>query len=155
MEFFNFVKKATLITRIDQFSELRRFIDQTLIEEKYKENDLVIVLGDLNVDHRKCIYNFENFKHPLRPHFGVYNEIEELMKIMTKNKNKDNKLIDLLLENHKERPVTYGDIMLNEKNEKIPKETALTNQEDLLSEQSLDYILEYIPRELDEKIMNV
>lgn len=116
---------------------------------------MVIIAGDLNVDHRKGVYNFQNFKHPLREHVGPYHEFEEIVKILSKNKNQDNILIDLLCENHKERPITYGDVTVNEKNEKVPKETALTIEEDLLSEQSLDYILQYIPRELNGKILNV
>lgn len=116
---------------------------------------MVIIAGDLNVDYRNCVYSFQNFNHPLREHFGPYHEYDEIIKILTKNKNKNNIVIDLLCQNFKERPVTYGDIILDEKNEKTPKETALTNPEDLLSEQSLDYILQYIPRELNEKILNV
>ena len=42
-------------------------------------------------------------------------------------------------------PITYGDVKIDENGKEMPRETQLTNKEDLAAKMCLDYVLQFIP----------
>jgi len=97
--FFVF-KKSSLKTRIDQFQEMRTFIEAMLKKHNFEENHLVLIAGDFNIDSRHCIHPIE-FVNDLK--IGelllkeMYNEYEYLLfDVLAGSKDDKDKIIDIL-----------------------------------------------------------
>jgi len=151
--YFGETQKYPIMVRADQFTTVRTFMESSLKKNGYKPGDLVLLVGDFNVDARKPFIETEKIKlYPgfeKYPHLGaqeMFNEYEAMTCFISDN-NKD-ELDDLLLQNHGEHPITYAESKINETDEPVPLETVLTHKDDHCSNQSLDFIFRLNPRSI-------
>jgi len=145
------------LKRMEQFDCFKDFIKDTLKKKDYKDNDLVLLTGDFNVNGREAArFNsgdneiatvLQNL--PVLTTKPAFREYEALLSCLSGN-NSD-RIEDLLLKNHNEHPVTFGDFYVNDKNERKPRETVLTHPACLCSNESLDYIFRYVPNLSDSE----
>jgi len=153
--YFGENQRYPILTRADQFATLRQFIDTTLQNNGHKEGEMVLLVGDFNVDSRKPfietskIKTYAGFKE--YPHLGEndhFDEYESMKCFLSKNGKDD--LDDLLFQSYNEHPITYADTFMHEDEGMKPLETALTAK-DLCSNQSLDYIFRLNPKTLKNR----
>jgi len=144
-------KRLSIVTRGDQMNVIRNFMQECLSNYGWKENDMCLLVGDLNVDARNPFIETEKVqKYPMfkqYPHLGekeVFNEYQAMMCVLSDNHN--DSLEDLLLKTYGDHPITYGDTYIDDNKEIKPLETVLTLRDDLCTNQSLDYIFLYTPR---------
>jgi len=144
-------KRLSIVTRGDQMNVIRTFMQECLSNYGWKENDMCLLVGDLNVDSRNPFIETEKVqKYPMfkqYPHLGekeIFNEYQAMMCVLSDNHN--DSLEDLLLKTYGDHPITYGDTYIDDNKEIKPLETKLTLSDDLCSNQSLDYIFLYTPR---------
>jgi hypothetical protein len=152
--YFGENQRFPILTRADQFTMLRQFIATMLPKNNYKDGELVLIVGDFNVDSRHPfietdkIPQYPGFKD--YPHLGSekqFNEYDAMTCFLSDN-NKD-VLEDLLLGRYREHPITYADSQADDDSEDLkPLETVLTHKDDLCSNQSLDYIFRLHPKSL-------
>ncbi|CAK84271.1 unnamed protein product (macronuclear) [Paramecium tetraurelia] len=141
--------RATVSTRIDQLYCFKKFVHSTLEQQQAQENDLILLVGDYNIDSR---YE-QGYPNDVLKQFPIlqqqlgnpqkYQEYDALISIMTNN-GKD-KFINLLLEQEGKFLITYADYVEDESGQKKPMEIQLTDKADLLTGQCLDYIFQMIP----------
>jgi hypothetical protein len=118
-----------------------------------------LVVGDFNVNGRHLtkpiMDQFRNFlKFPEGRGYQVFfdewfndlSEYNEMLNLLSECGS----VSDLAWANFGESPVTYGEKILHPEGEAHPGDVILTGPEDLLSEQSLDYILHISNEELEE-----
>eukprot|EP01102_Stenamoeba_stenopodia_P000697 TRINITY_DN10647_c0_g1_i1.p1 TRINITY_DN10647_c0_g1~~TRINITY_DN10647_c0_g1_i1.p1 ORF type:complete len:425 (+),score=88.98 TRINITY_DN10647_c0_g1_i1:103-1377(+) len=87
-----------------------------------------ILLGDLNVNGRKCPANADE-------------DSEEYLKMLSIFQSPDHTICDLLKVHQGGQPVTFGDVFVDSYTDQVkPRETKLTHPEDLCTQQRLDYI---------------
>jgi len=151
--YFGSNQKYPILTRADQFTTLRQFMLTTLKKNECKEEEMVLIVGDFNVDSRKPyietnqILNYAGFtEYPHLKSQDNFNEYEAMLCYLSDN-NKDG-IEDLLMETYKEHPITYADSYIADTQEMKPLETVLTHTDDLCSNQSLDYIFRINPKSL-------
>jgi endonuclease/exonuclease/phosphatase family metal-dependent hydrolase len=144
-------KRLSIMTRGDQLALIRAFMQECLAKHGWKENEMCLLVGDLNVDARNPFIESDKVKkypqYKLYSHLGdkeLFNEYEAMMCILSDNHN--DSLEDLLHKTYGEHPITYGDTYMDDNKEMKPIETVLTLPDDLCSNQSLDYIFQYTPR---------
>jgi endonuclease/exonuclease/phosphatase family metal-dependent hydrolase len=144
-------KRLSIMTRGEQLNVLRTFVEECHAKYEWKENEMSLIVGDLNIDARnpfiekEKVQSYSMFKH--HPHLSekeLFNEYEAMMCILSDNHN--DSIEDLLLKTYGEHPITYGDTYIDDNKEMKPLETVLTLNDDLCSNQSLDYIFLYTPR---------
>jgi endonuclease/exonuclease/phosphatase family metal-dependent hydrolase len=146
-----FLKKA------EQLREFERFIHSTLIKHSYREGDLVILVGDLNVDALSKLH-LDSEELALAPELqgsslldkqGVFSEYEALVCCLSNNHKEG--LDDIIYkDNGNSHPITFGDCYTDENNNIIAKEVALTGKGGQCTNQSLDYIFQYTPKTLSK-----
>jgi endonuclease/exonuclease/phosphatase family metal-dependent hydrolase len=145
---------ASVITRGDQFLEGQKFIDQCLRKHNHKDKDIVLIVGDFNVDARKPYYpKKEVTKYPAFKRYpdlnkgDQLNEYEAMVHILSDGKR--DTIVDILHEQFGEHPVTYGASEMDTSlNAPVPEETILTHKDDWCSNQSLDYLFQLIPNRI-------
>jgi endonuclease/exonuclease/phosphatase family metal-dependent hydrolase len=144
-------KKLSIMTRGDQLNVIRTFMQECLSKYGWKENEMSLLVGDLNIDARNPFIEREHVQtYPMfkqYPHLSekdIFNEYEAMMCILSDNHN--DSIEDLLLKTYGEHPITYGDTYVDDNKEMMPHETVLTLKDDLCSNQSLDYIFLYTPK---------
>jgi endonuclease/exonuclease/phosphatase family metal-dependent hydrolase len=152
--YFGENQKYPILTRADQFTMLRQFITTVLPKNNYKDGELVLIVGDFNVDSRhpfietNKIQQYPGFKE--YPHLGSdkqFNEYDAMTCYLSDN-GKD-VIDDLLLNRYGEHPITYADSRTDDDSGDLkPLETVLTHKDDLCSNQSLDYIFRLHPKGL-------
>jgi len=150
--YFGENQKYPILTRADQFSMLKQFIDATLAKNGYRFGEMVLVMGDFNVDSRKPyietakVREYPGFQ--MWPHLSEdehFNEYEAMRCYLSDNDKED--VEDLLMKTYGEHPITYADSETQEGNDELrPLETVLTHKDDLCSNQSLDYIFRLHPK---------
>jgi endonuclease/exonuclease/phosphatase family metal-dependent hydrolase len=140
------------IKRTEQFVCFKNFVNKTLAKQEYNDDDLVLFTGDFNVNGRDSqkLYVQEMEQNPALSQFtsqakaNGFSEYEAMISCLSDNHQDE--LHDVLHKNNGEHPTTYGDYYLNENMEKKPKELALTCKSTHCVDESLDYILRYVPR---------
>jgi len=149
--YFGENQRYPILTRGDQLNAIRTFMDECLSKNGWKENDVTLIVGDLNIDSRNPLIETEKVKKygmlKKYPHLGekeMFNEYEAMMCILSDN-NTD-LVEDLLHKTYGEHPITYADTYIDDNKQMRPIETVLTDKADLCSNQSLDYIFQYTPR---------
>jgi hypothetical protein len=151
--YFGENQRYPILTRADQFSMLRQFIVTTLQKNNYKSGEMVLIVGDFNVDSRKPFIETEKIKQ--YPGFKDYahlgrnehfNEYDAMTCYLSDNFKDE--LEDLLFQTYGEHPVTYADSFMPDSGDMKPLETVLTHKDDLCSNQSLDYIFRLHPKSL-------
>jgi len=149
-------QNTSVMTRGDQFLSYRKFMDECL-EKYYQKTDLVLLVGDYNVDSRGSDVETKNI--PKHPAFTLYPELSKRERmseydsmICTLSENGKDTLLDHLMESYGEHPVTFGASEYDKSaNSHVPLEVVLTCKDDLCSNQSLDYIFELKPIRFREK----
>jgi len=143
-------QKFSVLTRADQFSMLREFIQTTLKKNAYKGGEMVLCGGDFNVDSRAALIQTEEVKdypgfkeYPHLKQGERFSEYNAMTCYLSDNFNDD--LEDLLFQTYGEHPITYA-----ESNNGKPMETVLTDKDDLCSNQSLDYIFKLNLKNFDK-----
>jgi endonuclease/exonuclease/phosphatase family metal-dependent hydrolase len=151
--YFGENQKYPIIARADQFTMLRQFIKTILPKNNYKEGEMVLIVGDFNVDSRHPhidsdkIKDYSGFKeYPHLNEDGRLNEYDAMTCYLSDNYTDD--IEDLLLKSYGEHPVTYADSFTDDAGELKPLETVLTHKDDLCSNQSLDYIFRLHPKSI-------
>jgi len=108
--------------------------------EKYEfdsENDIILIIGDININARNCWYDIDLFKDyklfkNILPNLTIrdnkFNKYECLIKILEDNDK--NTVIDHLYKTYNDHPVTIGESQIVDGIE-IPLETVLTNNNDI------------------------
>ncbi|KAI9297363.1 hypothetical protein K502DRAFT_323342 [Neoconidiobolus thromboides FSU 785] len=129
--------------RLKQFSEIRAFMDQNLVNKPAGEP--VFFLGDLNVNGR--VTKFENDNRSSNEYLAMYQilcegsyESSNSTTLNEKSVSKSLVFKDLLKEKFGYHPITYGDFKEDGDGTAIAKEKVLTLKMDQLSCLSLDYI---------------
>ncbi|CAD8125965.1 unnamed protein product [Paramecium sonneborni] len=141
--------RATVSTRIDQMYCIKKFVNQVLQEQQAMAKDLILLVGDYNIDSRyEQGYSVEVLKQfpILLQQLGnpqKYQEYDALIQIMTNN-GKD-KFKNLLYDQEGKFVITYADYLEEENGQRSPLEIQLTDKADLLTGQCLDYIFQLIP----------
>ena len=142
------------VARLKQLEEIRVAIDKCLNSHSrlFRDGpdnfkDLVLVVGDFNVNSRGKPLPSQNF-HELawvKKHKSTtFLEYDYLSGVLSKD-SKD-KLVDIAFEAYGTHPVTFGDVEHHEEDHKRrPREVYLTNPDEFMSEQSLDYIFHLTP----------
>jgi len=151
-----FLKKA------EQLREFERFIHSTLIKHSYREGDLVILVGDLNVDALSTLH-LDSEELALAPELqglslldkaGTFSEYDALVCCLSNNQKEG--IEDLLYRDHgNKHPVTFGDCYYDENKNLISLETVLTGKSGQCTNQSLDYIFKYTPKTLSRYYDNM
>lgn len=134
--------------RLEQIIELRKFIDQSLVDKPIGEP--VFLLGDFNVNSRVPGTDQPDVSSP---------EYQAMVQILCEGSHKlkgseseggfSRTFKDLFYEKHGFHPVTYADVEGSEA--QTPRETCLTSKGDLKSKQSLDYIFQLEEAPIKEK----
>lgn len=171
--YFGENQRYPILTRSDQFTTFRQFIESTLKKHGYRHGEVILLMGDFNVDSRKPYIETNKIKHypgfKDYPHLGrteMFNEYDAMMCYLSDNFRDG--LVDLIYTpndqdysdgehpnqeaQQKEHPITYADSIMNENGDLVPKETVLTHKDDLCSNQSLDYIFHLNPKALLKKL---
>jgi len=153
----NYYGDADFLKRSDQFTSFEKFVKATLSQHGYREEDMVLFVGDFNVNSRSTTrFSAETLAgapHILHGRINLlkrvhFTEYEALLSYLSDD-HKD-EIEDLLLTDLGEHPITFGDCYVGENNVRKPLETVLTSKHSLCTEQSLDYIFKYVPRSLLE-----
>lgn len=154
--YFGENQRYPILTRGDQWITFRQFMLHCYKKYGYKPGEMVLMVGDFNVDSRKpFIETSKVMKYPgfkLYPHLArneMFNEYEAMLCMLSDNHNDE--IEDLLLKTYGEHPITYGDSYVDDNKELKPLETILTLPEDHCSNQSLDYIFLFNPKSLYKK----
>lgn len=168
---FGMTKKSvpSYLTRFYQIIELRKIVRATLLERGYKEKDLVLICGDLNIDSNgsKVMFDYylKSFKE-LMPHLekselARKEEVSEYDLLLYALKNDgENEIVDLLKESASQNSsikklVTYADFdICEETGKKLPKETKFTWNSDYGMGLCLDYIISFCPKFKKKKFKN-
>ncbi|KAG9291163.1 hypothetical protein G9A89_013035 [Geosiphon pyriformis] len=146
----------SVIIRHRQFAMLREFIDKCTIHSGRKPEELIILMGDLNVNGRpqfdpsnpevvkgdsteyKCMIKIlcgEGIEAPLaNPKLNASDDMRYTAPTIIN-------VHDLLWQRYNFHPVTFGDVFTDEKGHVQPRETVLTSKSDWKTTASLDYIL--------------
>jgi len=154
--YFGENQRYPILTRADQFTTFRNFIVSTLKKYSYKDGEVILLMGDFNVDSRKPyietnkVLNYPGFKEyeHLKAH-EFFNEYDAMMCYLSDNFKDD--IQDLLHDKYGEHPITYADSVLDGDNQLKPSEIVLTHKDDYCSNQSLDYIFKLSPKTLFTK----
>lgn len=142
-----------------QLKELSDFVAEKT--EDMRHDDLIVVLGDFNISSRKFNkvimdqFRDKAMRDPgftifLDPNFDCVYEYKIMMKLLSKEglfkvtDFKEGKRDDY------GPPVTFGGVEIDEDGEPIPVETALSGKHDLMSEQSIDFILQFERTDMPE-----
>jgi len=128
-------------TRLSQIEQVNKFIFDILGKVKYEISEKIILCGDFNVDSLQYKYKkppFSSSKDDLN------NEYDYLIAALSKN---NFKIRDCFFHHKKYHPATYAE-RYDDPNE---VETVLTCEEDVSSNQSLDYIFEIFINSEDYK----
>ncbi|KAF7725576.1 hypothetical protein EC973_009531 [Apophysomyces ossiformis] len=138
--------------RLDQFLRLREWISQT----SQADNWPVLLLGDFNVDaaiHGKDIpitspskESSREYKMMMQVLSGLNSDVFSMSDGWAEafahaEHLRSMPFVDVVFENYGYHPVTFGDIMVNQEGEIEPAEIVLTDQDEIMSVQSLDRIL--------------
>lgn len=119
--------------------------------QKIDPNDVIILAGDFNADGSSDNIKSKSYRDQLK-HLPKANELmdeldkeyETMIKVLTNNF--EDHIVDCAREAyHGESPITYADRIVDENGNELPAETTLTNSDDYLTCQSLDYIF-YLKR---------
>lgn len=149
-------------SRLNQLIAARETIEKFL--KKYSNlekvgpanfNDIILIAGDFNVDARghpipknfrlKCPTASEFLKSHDPKTLTEYN----LLMYVLSGYEKD-KVVDFLKESYGgKHPATYADVKI-EREKEIPGETVLTDKDDLMSQQCLDYVFQILPGKVME-----
>jgi len=135
---------ATFETRYYQLKCARKYI-----EEKTRDvgdNDLIIFAGDFNANGQSDNVKAKAYREAVKHRAGfddlldeLENEYQAMVEILSGQR--EDELIDCAkLANNGECPVTYADVHTDFQGNVVPKETVLTDAEDLKTTQSLDYV---------------
>lgn len=145
------------VARLKQIVELRKAVETLLgkysrLEKDGPENfkDLVLIAGDFNINSRGKPLPRENFNKlewvkNLPADQKEFLEYDYLVGVLSNNQQDE--LKDLAFESYGEHPITFGDVTPHENPaERKPREIYLTNPEEYMSQQSLDYIFHFVPK---------
>eukprot|EP00347_Sterkiella_histriomuscorum_P022181 403331390 len=145
---------ASFEVRYMQLRCARKFVEQKT--QNAHENDLILFVGDFNAngqkDNAKAKAFREQVKH--RPGFDelldeMENEYKSMIEILSGHG--EDQIIDCAkIANNGESPITYADIDTDFQGNVVPRETILTDAEDLKTTQSLDYVFEIKRKHLQQ-----
>jgi len=147
-------KIKCFIKKTEQLIVFQKYVNDALSRNNYKEEDLVLFMGDLNVDanSKLRVHSQDLVNCPELQNFGLLSKSEEFSEYETLinclSGNGQEELQDLVFKDHKIHPVTFGEYYVTKKKEKIPLETVLTVKHSICTNQSLDYIFSYVPKTL-------
>ncbi|CAG8528962.1 6260_t:CDS:2 [Ambispora leptoticha] len=148
--------EQSVVIRHQQLAHLRKFIDKCLDAASRKPEELVLLVGDLNVNGRpqldplnpaiiqedsaeyKCMIRIlrgEGIEANLANPTLV--DLEELRFVAPTVIN----IRDIVQERYGQHPVTFGDVYVDYKGYTYPRETVLTSSSDWKTTASLDYVL--------------
>lgn len=141
------------LARLKQIAELRDAVEKCLkshssYSSENPENfkDMVVVLGDFNVNSNGIPLPTDNFKElgwVKNIKTETFREYDYLTGVLSKNGQ--DKLVDLAYEGLGYHPVTYADSKQHEDGTHSPKEIHLTEPSEYMSMQCLDYIFQLHP----------
>jgi len=142
------------VKRAEHFMAFRKFIEESLVKHEYRQDDIVLMCGDFNVNARSGMMRHE--KEPVLPksitlcHMasppGEYDAVLGYLS----NSHKDI-IEDVIKKDLGEHPLTFGDYTVDEEGRITPIETVLTGKHSWGNNESLDYILKLTPKELLEE----
>ncbi|KAI9316903.1 Endonuclease/exonuclease/phosphatase [Dichotomocladium elegans] len=136
--------------RLSQFSELHQLIRNTAEHD----NVPMVLMGDFSVDSR--VHDGRPLDEPSTSSSKEYSMMKKVLSgVGIDSAELDAKmrsrlfsdtwrigdLTDALYDHYKYHPVTFGDVVSNSDGQLVPAETVLTEAEQLMTVQSLDYIL--------------
>ncbi len=142
------------LARLKQLEEIRVAVDKCLNTHSrlFRDGpdnfkDLVLVVGDFNVNSRGKPLPADRFAELAwvkKQKLPAFLEYDYLTGVLSKD-GKDS-IEDLAFEAYGSHPVTFGDVEHHEEeHKKRPREVHLTNPDEFMSEQSLDYIFRLTP----------
>ena len=151
--------KKCINSRMHQLIELSEFVREKT--DNMDAKDRIMVVGDFNISSR-------NFNNVLRDHFIEKAKVDEGFKVFFEDGFdcvEEYRVMKRILtcddvftiKDYKDHisddeggPSTFGGYKILQDGSRSPIETTLTNVHDLMSEQSLDYIFEFISRFKDK-----
>lgn len=142
------IQTGCLVNRVSQFVELRKFIDRLLESGRVDPNELFMLVGDFNTDALNRDFDWDEFYSHFEFDEKIFQkeaetEFDMLLNVLSYKAGF--RLKNVYYSHNEEHPVTFGRFTIDENGTKRPTEVALTDERELTSGMSLDYILEIIP----------
>lgn len=149
-----FIYKQGINTRMYQLKQLSEYVLKKT--EGMSPDDLVLITGDFNISSRahsnvlkeqfkiltQIDAGFESFTDP---NFDSTYEYQTMLKILSDGEKHDVFDFKNTFSDSEGGPPTFGAVVFDEEDNPLPVETALSNEMDLMSQQSIDYILQFWP----------
>jgi len=145
---------TAFLIRTEQLLTFQKFIKSTLTKNQYVPGDLALLMGDYNVDsrsnhrfHSQAVSDVPGLKGlGCLTKLTTFGEYDALLSVLSDNHNDE--IEDLLYKDLGEHAITFGDSAVVNENEVVPLETVLTTKKDWGSNQCLDYIFSFVPKDL-------
>lgn len=144
-----------LLSHVEQLICFRKFLEEMLTKNQYKMDDMVLLVGDFNVDPRDNIPHDTQTLKKLCPDLlrysnltskETFSEYEMLQSILSDDLQDD--LEELYYSQHGEHPITFGDYYIDENEKMQPVEKVLTLESLFCSNKRLDFIFKFTPRSI-------
>jgi len=139
--------------RKEHFVAFQKYISETLIKHDYHQDDVIILVGDFNVNARSG-----SKRHPRETELprslqlchmasppGEYQAVLGYL-----SEGHLNEIEDVIKTDLGEHPLTFGDFTVDEEDRVIPTETVLTGKHSWANNESLDYVLRLTPKHILE-----
>lgn len=145
------IQAMTVVVRQQQFNILKQWILTIFSKFHVKRQDMFVMCGDFNMD---ALYMNKPIKEYIKSVSveGVKEGSADLIKLresenlysffinfMMMNNDKF-ELENVYYNQHNEFPITYGELNLDSKNNRVQEETYLTDEEEFFNLEALDYI---------------
>ena len=142
--------KRCIDTKMYQIKQLSEFIEDKTHNMRAK--DIIMVVGDFNISSRKYNKNMmdvfknkleedEGFKLFFDPKFDCLYEHEIMLKLLSSDGLFNVNDLKDSIKDENGAPATFAGSLTMEDGTKVPTDVALMGKSDLMTEQSLDYIL--------------